>query len=259
MHQLNNNHTNSFYSTMLFYGVPGNGKTVIADYLGNMFKEYLAKFPKLTQEITIIFLPGGEKRGSLEKGVDEILNIIKQEILDQLQKGHVIIIFDEVQNFLKSRKDKFGNLDATMTNAFLSIFDEAIKSAKLFNEHQKKHEKHFMFFVSTTNYVEEIDPAAIRSKRLGDIALEIKNPDAEYLALLLENKYKKEYTLSKEFSTNTLINMLHGKNFSIADLDTIFESAFEYALYENEINIKEKHLLEAIEEKTNTKLKNSHH
>jgi ATPase family AAA domain-containing protein 3A/B len=119
------------FRNVLFYGVPGTGKT--------MFAKLLAKFCKMDYAILsgadfAQFKPG--------KDIEELHNFFDWA---QNSPNGLIVFIDESDSFLKNRK-KLENNAINLVNAFLSRTGES--SDKI-------------MFIFATNHPEDLDPAVL--------------------------------------------------------------------------------------------------
>jgi SpoVK/Ycf46/Vps4 family AAA+-type ATPase len=156
---------------ILIAGVPGCGKSMITkaienDYSGN-------------KNVEIIKIPHGKfMRGSVGSAAREMHNFF-----DKIRKKgkDVVLLIDEI-DVLFPRRGSSGILANERTSAFLSEFDGLFDG-----------EGANIFIVGTTNRPFDIDPALLRSGRLGRLCV-INVPNKEERKKLF-NLYMKEHIL----------------------------------------------------------------
>lgn len=154
-HPLKYNNNNGKVS-MLFYGPPGNGKTLIARSIA---KESGALYLEITADDILH-----------ENSREKILAVWKlaEQIASQRKEKSAIIYIDEIDCVVGNRKH--GTLDPIRAKALsnlLAIFDGI-----------EKHNPHIKIVVIiTTNHEEELDPALKRPGRI-DRKIRIGTPTA---------------------------------------------------------------------------------
>ncbi len=148
--------------SVLLYGPPGTGKTTVAEQMAS----------KLDQPLVIITVSDFLAAGSAElenraKGVFTVLRSLER----------VVILFDEIDQFLLDRNSKFyreqSDVFKFMTPGMLSKF-------------QDLRDDHNCVFLIATNYFERIDSAIKRRGRIDDHLLLSLPNQARRAALLRE-------------------------------------------------------------------------
>lgn len=124
---------------IILTGPPGTGKTLLAETLAN---ESNAHFLKLN---------GSELKS---KWVGESEQNLRALIDEAVEKQPSIIVFDEFDSVAKKR-DRVDNYSAEFVNQFLSIMSDI----------EKRNDD--VFLLATTNKIEMLDDAIMRSGRFG--------------------------------------------------------------------------------------------
>jgi ATP-dependent 26S proteasome regulatory subunit len=131
---------------IILYGPPGTGKTVIAKAIGEYFG-CVGDQIKITSGANLL----DKWMGSTEKAVRDLF----QGARDDPDHLHVIII-DEIDALIGSRTKNSFSVENPKVTQFLTELD-GINSPKN------------IFVIGITNYIEALDPAAIRPGRLGTL------------------------------------------------------------------------------------------
>jgi transitional endoplasmic reticulum ATPase len=164
---------------VLIAGVPGCGKSMITKAIEN---EYSGN-----KNVDIVKIPHGKfMRGSVGSAAREMHNFF-----DDIRKKEkdVVLLIDEI-DVLFPRRGHSGILANERTSAFLSEFDG------LFDNEDAN-----IFIVATTNRPFDIDPALLRSGRLGRLCV-INVPNKEERKKLF-NFYLKKHI--KEFGNDLTV------------------------------------------------------
>lgn len=157
---------------MILHGPPGTGKTVMAKAIG----EYLG-CPSDCIKIT-------SGSNLLNKWMGETERSIRELFLDARKNPEKLyfIIIDEIDAILTKRSEAEHSWQASPVTQFLTELD-GIDSARN------------TFVIGITNYVDRLDPAAIRPGRLGGL-IEVPLPNEaarERIFHLYLSKIKKEF------------------------------------------------------------------
>ena len=195
--------------SMLFYGVPGTGKT--------MASEIIAK--EIGLELYKVNLPCIVSKyiGETEKNLNEIF--------EEAEKSQGILFFDEAdvlfskRTEVKEANDKYNNLEA----AYLL----------------QKMEEHRGVVILATNYQQNIDEAF---KRRIKFCIEFPLPDAEYRKKIWEAGFPKELPCEKDIDLEFLSMRfrLSGSNIKNSILNAAFYAASEGS------GVGMRHLLKAV-------------
>jgi SpoVK/Ycf46/Vps4 family AAA+-type ATPase len=198
---------------LLFYGIPGAGKSFFVKCLAN---EYGFPLINITREEMI----GGEKGKStapsgLDVRIDEFLKTKIEEARKQmrLNKAPTSIIFiDEMEaQFLRRNPMTSTQLEIDETNKMLRVLEAVMERNP------------DLLFVAATNHIEFVDPAALRIGRFG-IHLELRavsKGDAEDLlksvgeylgidseALVTDSRFNELVSLCEGMVPRSLMNYL---------------------------------------------------
>ena len=163
---------------VLFYGPPGSGKTFLA-------KKTAQIWARADPTLSVRFIRGPElfdkMVGKTEETVREIFADAEKNIIDVAKGGaslrqHLVII-DEIDSMFGVRgKDQSSGVADRATATFISMMDDV-------NLRQN------LFIIGTTNRYDMVDPAVVRSGRLGlhlKIAAMSTDDKADVLRLNLE-------------------------------------------------------------------------
>lgn len=169
----------------LFYGTPGNGKTSLAIAMA----DYLNKS---IYSVTVSEITDDGNMRSVFKGV----------------KANAILLFEDVDTMFAKRKLR----DKISFSTFLNCLDGVFY-------------KHGLIVIMTTNHVEKLDPALIRSGRI-DFKAEIINPRFEQVKSYIELFYERSLDISKD-GYNSLFPMSEIQNICLdSNLDQIIPRIF---------------------------------
>jgi len=173
---------------MLLYGLPGTGKTLIARAIAH---EVNAHFISVNaSDLKDRFY------GETEKKI--------RALYDEASKKDLSIIFiDEIETLLPSRSSDVQNHESSAVTEFLTVLDG-------FNKEKMSK----VITIGASNYPGRIDPAALRSGRLG-AWFRVDVPDAELRRKLIESNFSGGYTFDGR-SKEVLVSKTKG--FSSADV-----------------------------------------
>jgi hypothetical protein len=115
--------------TALFYGVPGSGKSLLANYLGDQLKTPVIK--RTYAELQSMYVGEGEKN--------------LREAFAEAESEGAILLIDELDSIAGNRKDADKNYQKTFVNQLLTELDE-FKG----------------IFIATSNFLDSLDPAVLR-------------------------------------------------------------------------------------------------
>ena len=152
---------------LLFYGVPGTGKTYLAKAIANKCNAYFIHLSP-PQIFSKYF-------GESERNLKHIFTIAKE--LASYGGNNVIIFIDELDGFAPSREKMESRPERSVLSVFLSELDglEELKGVTV---------------IGTTNRPQDIDPALIRSGRF-DEWIEFKPPDFSTCVKIFYSSLKK--------------------------------------------------------------------
>ena len=190
---------------MLLYGVPGVGKSLMADVIINSSgrNAYVCRKD----------MPGGA-----------FVNQIKETFDKAIENEPAIVFLDDL--------DKFTNGDERFTDAeeYVTV-QSCIDRAKNYD----------VFVLATANKINVLPDSLLRSGRF-DVKIEIEPPrGSEALAII--KHYLKGKNLSDDIDYEVLARLLEGH--SCADLETVINEAARLAVYARDENICMDHILEA--------------
>lgn len=192
-------HTNG---GILFYGPPGNGKTLLAESLaGEAGINFL--------ELNPAFLYN-EFFGRFEKNIAEIFKLARETAPN-------ILFFDEVETLIPRReKADHSVVKRGVTQLLIEI-------GKLINDGTSR-----TYLVAATNLPWDIDPAMLRPGRF-DLKIYVPLPKKTDREAILRHKTQSS-AFSKDIDVKTLSEAT--VNFSTSDLDFILRQSAEQVFYE---------------------------
>jgi transitional endoplasmic reticulum ATPase len=185
---------------ILLHGEPGNGKTVFAEALAG---ELGIPFVELTY-------------GAVSsKWIGEVPRVITNCFTYARRNAPCVLFVDEIDSFIRSRDEYSNNSeDQKVTNTLLT----EIVSLR----------KHQVVLVGATNFLDKLDPAAIREGRF-DYKVEITPPDEQArVGMLLQgvDKYARELMIDRDAATSVAQRW---KGFSASRLMAVVKALPEYA------------------------------
>jgi cell division protease FtsH len=209
----------------LFYGSPGTGKTYIAKALANELSK------KSKKKIPIFIINSTHITGSL---VGESEKLIKTLFEVARSYQPCIIFFDEIDSIAPSRKKSIHGYEKSAVNTLLSEIDGF-------------GDKDMILIIGTTNLINDIDPALLRSGRLEkhiNFSLPLKKERYEIISMYLKRTNKK---LENKLSVETLAEKFNG--LSPSEIEDVINRAIARAFKYNDEIIKESVINEVIMEK----------
>ena len=185
----------------ILYGEPGTGKTFLADAFANEADAY-----KIRKS-------GTEFSKSL---VGESEESVRKMFAEAIENQPSVIILDEFDALARSR-GRAGNIHAdNLLNEFL----------KCTSDLQTNGDK--VAIIASTNRLEDIDPAVLRSGRF-DLHLEIKKPDLASTKKILQLKTK-NIAMDKQFDYDKAAQMMFDKGLTGSDIYRTVRDAHKIAL-----------------------------
>ena len=184
----------------VLYGEPGTGKTFLADAFVN--ESGATQFRISGTELA------GKYVGESEKNCRELF-------ASAVESQPSVIFIDEFDALGKSRGNG-DNYNDKLLNQFLSCTSDL----------EKRGDK--VIILGSTNRIEDIDPAILRSGRF-DLHLEVKKPDLESTKTILNLKTKGK-PLDKKLNKNLLAEKMFSKSMTGADIYRIVRDAHINAL-----------------------------
>ncbi len=166
---------------IILTGPPGTGKTLLAEALANESNAYFVK------------LNGSELKS---KWVGESEENLRAFFDEAIEKQPSIVVFDEFDSVAKKR-DSVDNYSAEFVNQFLSIMSDIEKQGD------------DVFVIATTNKIEMLDDAILRSGRFGK-HIQIGPPDLKGTRQILDI-----HTTKKPLAENVDKDELAKKMFNI--------------------------------------------
>jgi len=176
---------------ILLTGKPGNGKTMMAEALAG--------------EVGLPFMPVtvGEV---VSKWVGDTPERVKRAFTEAKAAAPCVLFLDEVDSLMSARKENSNNEEsAKIVNVLLTELVNVRKSG--------------VVVVAATNFVDRLDPAAIREGRF-DFKIEVPPPDAEARAYLIKSKGKGAVS-----AATVGIAVRRWAGFSVARINAIMEEA----------------------------------
>lgn len=196
---------------VVFYGLPGTGKTTIA-------REIAKAFPKKL----VVLINGSELRKKYVGESGKELRKLFKPPRENPDKFYVIIL-EELDGLCPSRNDESsGSASVTndLTTQLLTLLDGVVAVKNI-------------LVIGTTNRIDLIDPALLRPGRLG-IHIEIKLPDEKQRLEILNIKTN---NLQKNLLIENDVNLEHwaklAVNFSGAELTQLVQEATHIAQMRN--------------------------
>ncbi|PIF04144.1 MAG: AAA family ATPase [Arcobacter sp.] len=187
---------------IIFYGVPGTGKTITALALAKSLKRQVLSFD--CSKILSMYV------GESEKNVRKIFDNYKE--LSTKTKSQAILLLNEADQFLSNRVDGQSSGSDKMHNQMQNIFLEQI-------------EKFDGILIATTNFLNSIDKAF--SRRF-NYKIEFEKPNEEQRKLLWEKLLPKNLPLDDDFDIDRLSKpKLTGGQIELVIKNTAYKLAIE--------------------------------
>jgi proteasome-associated ATPase len=148
--------------SVLLQGPPGNGKTKLArctcNWLGGMSASGRARFMSIK--------PGGLNSmwyGQTENNYREIFRVAREAAAAE-PGVPVVLFFDEIDSIAQSRGESASRVDDRMLNTFFTELDGLEKRGNI-------------VVIGATNRMDSLDLALLRPGRMGDLVLNIPQPN----------------------------------------------------------------------------------
>ena len=189
---------------MLLYGPPGCGKSYVAVKICEETGCYYIKIKSSDL--------GGQW---YREGVSNIGSLFRAAERQSRLHGNqpVFIIIDEADGVLGTRRPELSTGQAQETNQFLTELETCGKRG--------------VFVIATSNDPREIDPAALRTGRLGDLVVYVPLPDEMTKNAILKMGLSK-LPCDNNIDTNDIIKLT--ANFSSSDVSEIARKSGVYAM-----------------------------
>lgn len=163
---------------ILFHGAPGNGKTFIAEALAG---EINKKSPKGHRVAFMSVSVSDFASRWVNQTAEQLRSMFAQAEAAAEKYGACVLFIDEIDSLLINR--------ANVTNADSEAVKNVTSMLTLICNH-REFKNHRIIIVAATNYINNLDGAAIREGRF-DFKTEIPAPDAPARASLLINSASK--------------------------------------------------------------------
>ena len=165
----------TYNNGILFYGPPGTGKTYLAEATAKVFQLVdpdlivrRVRGPELFNQMV-----GGTETAVRELFAPALESFAKHQDNPEIKLQQHLIVIDEVDSlFGKRGSDQSNSAGDRATAQFISMIDD-------------RNLRQNLFFICTTNRIDMIDSAVLRSGRLG-LHLEISAMDTEGKADILK-------------------------------------------------------------------------
>lgn len=193
--------------TILFYGLPGTGKTVLINKIyGKLKGAYNIDFYRLDFEEIL-----SSNLGESSKNLIKFFNGIKEDIKENNSKAFIVL--EEIDSFTLHRYNKHENTGVMRTLlTFNKEIDKLIKGNYL-NE---------VVIIATTNIIENIDSAILRRFFIKqNFNLNLKKKDFKnYLTELLEIVESEVLISDNQF--NELFELYNREKFTLGEIKLSF-------------------------------------
>lgn len=196
---------------IMMYGPPGCGKSFLAE--------------KTCEEINCMFIKikasdlGGQWHREGISNIGDLFNAAERK-----SRAHggvpICIIIDEADGIIQVRNQEMSPGAASETNQFLTELESC--------------QERGIFVIATSNDPRQIDPAALRTGRLGDLVINIPLPDDDTKNAILKLGLSK--LPCADINTEQLIHLT--KNFSSSDVASIAKLSALRAMTEMIDNIE---------------------
>ena len=197
---------NSMKHGFVLYGAPGTGKTLIAEALAN---ESMAHFIKLNgNELSSKWV--GESEENWRK------------IFDEARKYQPSIIFIDEFDAVASKRGQGDTHGDKVLNQILGLLSDIEKN------------KDRVYFIATTNRLDKIDEALIRSGRFGT-KIELKTPQNSEEVKQILTIHLKKYKTDDKLDIDSLSKKLFDIKANGADIAYIVNESYENAMNRNKI------------------------
>lgn len=200
---------------ILFFGAPGNGKTFIAEALAGELPTILGTFRKAAfMKVTM----GDLTSRWIGQTTEQLQRMFAQAESQARRHGGLVLFLDEIDSVVKDRRNLTNSSNPEATDIVTSMLT-------LINDYGA-FAKHKIVIVAATNYIEHLDPAAIREGRF-DFKVEIPVPDRPArLGILHSVARNKGVTLPPEVADRVATRW---EGFGVARLRLIADNAATFA------------------------------
>lgn len=182
---------------ILLYGPPGNGKTFIAEALAGELG------------VGIIHVSFGS---IASRWVNQSTEQMVEIFADATRQGKVMLFLDEIDALIVNRAN-VHNADS-----------ETSRTVGVFLAEVEKLRRHPVILVGATNYIDRLDPAAIRPGRF-DVKVEMVPPDLDARIGIFERFLLKTHRIALSAPTRERIRMTLARmdGFSVARIRALAE------------------------------------
>jgi cell division protease FtsH len=194
-------------NTLLLYGVPGTGKTVMARAM-----------------IAESGLPSFDCKKDSPNG--EFVSNIRKTFTEAVENAPSIVFLDDMDKFAED------NLDVNCNKEEFAVIQACLEDVK----------RKDVFVLATANDIDHLPRSLMRSGRFGR-KMEINTPNLKDSELIIR-KYLNGIVCEKDVDPNTLSLILCGK--SCATIECIINEARILAEYDNSDVITKKHMVHSI-------------
>lgn len=200
---------------IMMYGPPGCGKSFLAE--------------KFCEEINCLYIVikasdlGGQWHREGLSNIGELFSAAERQ--SKMNNSPVCIILNEADGIIQIRNQEMSSGAAAETNQFLTELETCSQRG--------------IIVIATSNDPRQIDPAALRSGRLGDMSIHIPLPDAETKGAILKMELSKRPCKAIDIDEMIVLT----KNFTSSDIAEIARKSAVYAM---------SHMISSIEKGTPT-------
>lgn len=180
-------------NSYFFIGPPGCGKTYIIEAFAHELME---------QDYKYISLVGSDILNSYVGVAEKIIT----RLFEEAKKNAPCIVFiDEIDGVCRNRSDDMPEYMASMTNAFLTGYNDIKNSNKN------------IIFIGATNYPERVDDAMLDRVEV----IRVNLPDEEARKFAVEKEFKNIIEFEDGFSVEEIASDAYTKDYNYRDIERL--------------------------------------